>query len=247
MIKQSETSTMQLAPENLTGILPGTERKEIEAKLLETAGSRRKLRRLREDVLVNRDLKTAFGDRLPQQFDDLVDRVQTESASRDFKAKVEKRSWGKWALEKVKSVVLFPVRHPVYTLLIAAAALAGVGFYYGNLGELLLKTIPNYSGKAAEVLRSGMKYASEKLGLAGEAAYSGNVPLSTSPGVPNPYENPLVPGLFTSAPSPAVAAPAITTPTITTPAITTPAISTPVAPPLSPPPAGPGDFGVTPF
>ncbi len=232
---------MQLAPENLTGLLPGAQRKDIETKLLETAGSRRKLRRLREDVLLNKDLTTAFGDRLPQEFDDLVDRIQTESASRDFKAKVEKRSWGKWALEKVKSVALFPVRHPVYTLLITAAALAGIGFYYGNLGEVLLKTIPNYSGKAAEVLKSGMKYASEKLGLAGEAAYSGNVPLSTSPGLPNPYENSLVPGLFTSATSPA-----ITTPTITTP-ITAPAITTPVIPSPIPPPARPGDFGVTPY
>lgn len=158
---------MQLAPENLTGILPGTERKEIEAKLLETAGSRRKLRQLRESVLSNKGLKTAFGDRLPEQFDNLVDRVQTESASRDFKAKLEKRSWGKWALEKAKSVVLFPIRHPFITAAIALTAL-GAGYYYAGNWEALMAKVG--LGKMHESIAAALQMAKPTLATPAEAS-----------------------------------------------------------------------------
>lgn len=185
-------------------------------------------RGLVKKVLQNKELIKRAGnpDQLLYELDSLHTRyreeIKTLEGAKSFEAKVEKQSWGRWALEKVKSVVLFPVRHPVYTLLILAAALAGVGFYYGNLGKWLLATIPNYAGKAAEVLKQGVKIASEKLGLAAETAYGGKVPLSTSPVPALPYESPAVPGLFTSPTSPPI-----------------------VTPPMPPP--GVGDFGVTPL
>lgn len=125
------------------------------------------------------------------------EQIKTIGAGKDFEQKVEKQSWGKWALEKVKSVVLFPVRHPVYTLLILAAVAAGIGLYYSQIGTWLLNTIPNYSGKAAEVIRQGMKYASDKMADLGAVVNSGQVPGPTMPGGPVPYESPPT-GIFAS-------------------------------------------------
>lgn len=166
MISRSE-STMQLGAENLSGIVPGSQRTEIEAKLLETAGSRRQLRKLREQVLGNKDLQRAFGDRLPAQFDDLIDRVQTQSASRDFASKVEKRSWGKWALEKAKSVVLFPIRHPFITAAIALTAL-GAGYYYAGSWEALMAKVG--LGKVHESIAAALQMAKPTLATPVEAS-----------------------------------------------------------------------------
>lgn len=183
--------------------------------------------------------KAGNPDQVLYELDQLQNRykneIQTLEAAKGFEKKVEKQSWGRWALEKVKSVVLFPVRHPVYTILIAAAVLAGVGLYYNYLGTLLTETIPNYSAKVADVLRQGVKFASEELGLATETAYDGSVPLSTSPAPVSPASPSMTGGLFAS---PEAALPL--------------EAPLPVDVPLrvpSPNPAmpGPGDFGVTPY
>lgn len=155
--------------------------------------------------------------------------IQTLEAAKSFEKKVEKESWGRWALEKVKSVALFPVRHPVYTLLILAGALVGVGLYYNYLGTLLVETIPNYASQVAEVLRSGVKFASEELGLAAETAYKGSVPLSTVP-TGTPSISPTLTEIFASPQTITPAAAPMPTPTI-------PSLPIP----------GSGDFGVTPY
>lgn len=123
------------------------------------------------------------------------DRISAIVASKDFEKKVEKQSWGSWALEKVKSVVLFPVRHPWITAAIAVAALAGLGFYYYGLGEAIMKVIPNYAPRAAKVVREGMKYMSDSLSKAGKVINSGRIPGPTIPGGGSPSV-PNVPGVF---------------------------------------------------
>ncbi len=62
--------------------------------------------------------------------------VTIARAKEYFKSK-EKRSWGKWAYDSLKSVVLFPVRHPLITLLLSLAALGGAYYYAGNLEALM--------------------------------------------------------------------------------------------------------------
>lgn len=119
---------MTLGAENLSGIIPGSRGEDIELALMEKARSRRQLRKLRKQVLDNEPLKNTFGDRLGDEFDDLVARVQARSASHDFQAKIEKKTWGKWALNSAKSVALFPVRYPLWTALIAAG-LIGISYY----------------------------------------------------------------------------------------------------------------------
>ncbi len=126
MSAREQVASMQMGAENLTGIIPGAEAADIEKKIVEIASSRRKLRKLRTDVLENESLQQTFGVNLPGQFDALVDRIQMRSAGHDFQSKVEKQTWGRWAISKLKTTAYFPVKHWKLTLL----ALLVAGGYY---------------------------------------------------------------------------------------------------------------------
>lgn len=185
----AESATMQLAPENLTGVLGVDQRSNVEQKLLETAGSRRQLRRLRTEVLDNKDLQRAFGETLPQQFDDLIDRVQTQSASRDFQAKVEKRSWGKWALDSAKSVVLFPIRHPFITALLTLTAL-GAGYYYAGSWEALMGKVGLEKVHAS--VDAALRMAKPTIATPAEALGGVNQVVPAAPSTTGPYTPPIM-------------------------------------------------------
>lgn len=64
------------------------------------------------------------------------DQIHAIEAGKNFGENVEKRSWGKWALEKIKSVVKFPVRHPIISLIVLAAVGGGVAGYMGYLPSI---------------------------------------------------------------------------------------------------------------
>lgn len=166
-------------------------------------------------VLRNQPLleKTGNPDELAHQLHVLEERYKDEldtiRGARSFEKKVEKQSWGRWALEKVKSVALFPVRHPVWSLFILAAIAAGVGWYYGALGDLFLKTIPNYSGKAGEVIKEGMQYMSDKLTNLGESVHSGDVVLPTTKPNVAPYVPEDIPGFLGSPTTPTPSIPTV--------------------------------------
>lgn len=200
------TNTPKLTLEDLREVLFNGEAKEkTDIDVLEELAKDK--RGLVKKILQNKTLIERAGnpDQLLFELDQLQNRyseeIKTLEAAKGFEKKVEKQSWGRWALEKVKSVVLFPVRHPVYTLLILAAALAGVGIYYHLQGEALLTLIPNYASKVAEVARSGMKALSEGMTQAAEAIHSGKIPFAEGIGAGQP--TPTVPydpgaGIFTS-------------------------------------------------
>lgn len=127
--------------------------------------------------------------------------IKTLEAAKGFEKKVEKQSWGRWALEKVKSVVLFPVRYPVYSLLILAAVLAGVGLLYQLYGEALLQLIPNYASKVVDVARRGVQALSEGMTEAAEAIHSGRIPFAEGIGASHAAPPPAYgtgPGIFAS-------------------------------------------------
>ncbi len=164
-------------------------------------------RGLVKKVLHNKTLMKRAGnpDQLLHELDALHTRyceeLKTIDGARNFEKKVENQSWGKWAVENVKSVVLFPVRHPVITLLILSAMAAGIGFLYYGWGEALLRLIPNYSGKVVEVAKKGVKALSESMTQAAKAIHSGEIPFANGIGAANPsgvpsYESPVSPGIF---------------------------------------------------
>lgn len=99
----------------------------------------------------------------------------------------------------LKKMIKLPVRaveavgraikkHPiVFSLLVAAGVAAGVGLYYGQLGNLLTQMIPNYAAEAAEV-------ASESAGVSGDIGLEGAGTLSEGiVGPLPPTENPAFP------------------------------------------------------
>lgn len=100
---------------------------------------------LNAKVLANDTLLKRYG--TPRKLKKAVDEMLTTkreeirhlSASREFGKKVEKQGWGKWALEKAKSVVLFPVRHPIWTALIILAVIGASYYTAGGLSQALAK------------------------------------------------------------------------------------------------------------
>lgn len=124
---------------------------------------------LAREIAGNKVLLEKFGDEegilnelhaLETKYDD---QIRTIEAGKSFEEKVEKQSWGTWALEKVKSAVTFPVRHPIISLLILAALLVGVAGYMGYLPGLggtfagwgdKVKALFGLEGSTAPVLES---------------------------------------------------------------------------------------------
>ncbi len=82
-------------------------------------------------------------------------------------------------LERVKNVITYPFRHPVKTLLVLAGAAGLVGLAYYFLGDLLLKYLPNYSGKAANVAKALVPGATEEMVLPGQGQFA--FPQATPP------------------------------------------------------------------
>lgn len=88
----------------------------------------------------------------------------------------EKQGFWTWAWEKIKSVLLFPVRHPAITLLLLAAAAAAIGMYYSGLGNTLLEWLPNYSDKAAAVAGEAAPATTAEMALPGTGQFGGVAP-----------------------------------------------------------------------
>ncbi len=119
-------------------------------------------RGLVKKVLQNKALIKRAGnpDQLLHELDALHGRyheeIKTIDASKGFDKKIEKKGWGTWALEKAKSVVLFPVRHPVITALVTLTAL-GAGYYYAGSWEALMAQVG--LGKVHESVAAALKMA----------------------------------------------------------------------------------------
>jgi hypothetical protein len=188
-------------------------------------------------VLRNKALieKAGNPDQLLYEIDRLEARYREEileiEALKSFEKKVEQQSWGSWAIETVKSTALFPVRHPVWTLLILAATAAGIGYLYYGLGETLLALIPNYSGQVVDAAKKGVKAISEHMSELGKTMYKGDIPftkkgLGIDQVAPQPYD---------------VDAPLFTSPNI----LTDPSVI--LTPPSVPPIPGASTVPVPPF
>ena len=123
---------------------------------------------LAKKIAGNKEILKKFGDEteILKELDVLEkkyqDQIQTIEAGKSFGEKIEKQSWGKWAMEKVKSVVKFPVRHPIISLIILAAVAGGVAGYLGYL--------PAITGPLAEWMEKLKALMKGKFGFgAGEA------------------------------------------------------------------------------
>lgn len=136
---------------------------------------------LAQKISGNADLLQKFGDEaevlreldmLEQTYED---QIQTIEAGIRFGEKVEKQSWGTWALEKVKSVVKFPVRHPIIFLLILLAVLGALAGYMGFLPGIGT-TFAGWAQKAKALLGlEGATAAAETAGAVEAASEAANV------------------------------------------------------------------------
>ncbi len=108
------------------------------------------------------------------------EQIQTIEAGKLFAEKIEKQSWGKWALDKVKAVVKFPAKHPIIFLLILIAILASIAGYVGYLPGLG-STFSAWAQKAKALFgfeaTAATETAAGALEAAHEAATVANIPI----------------------------------------------------------------------
>lgn len=180
----------RLTLEDVRAALEGLrENREQDMSLIEVLYElARNKQELAQRISGNTDLLEKFGNEgeLVRELDALEktyeDQIQTIEAGIRFGEKVEKQGWGAWALEKVKSAVKFPVRHPIIFLLILLAVLGAIAGYMGYLPGIGT-TFVGWAQKAKALLGlEGGAAAAETAGAveaAREAANVSNVVLRT--------------------------------------------------------------------
>ncbi|MBP7114015.1 MAG: hypothetical protein KBA40_01030 [Candidatus Peribacteraceae bacterium] len=131
---------------------------------------------VREDLLSNKDLLEKHDGRkrvLRKNVQALLGEAQEEihiaAAKERYKKNVDKKTWTKWAYEKLKSVVLFPVRHPLLMILAATLGyMAATGAFTGAAG-LEAGGVSNAIQKSVDFLKAELSLSGGKAGIASEA------------------------------------------------------------------------------
>lgn len=131
---------------------------------------------VREDLLSNKDLLAKHdGMRglLRKNVQALLGEAQEEihiaAAKERYKTNAEKKTWTKWAYEKIKSVVLFPTRHPLLTVLAAAAGYMVANAAFSATTGLEASGIQNSVQKAIDFFRAELPLSGGKSGVASDA------------------------------------------------------------------------------